>query len=63
MRTITFTVQIQADYSKGSRTKKAVALKLCHDINTILTKYDGVTGGAQIIPAPTNIKGATMPDD
>ena len=49
MKSITFTMQIQADYPKGSRTKKAVALQLCHEINTILTKYDGVTGGAQII--------------
>jgi hypothetical protein len=40
-----------------------VALQLCHEINTILTKYDGVTGGAQIIPAPMNIKGITTPDD
>ena len=63
MKTITFTVQIQADLPQASQTPKAVALKLCHDINTILTKYDGVTGGAQIIPAPRNIKGATMPDD
>ena len=49
MRTITFTVDIQADCPKRSRTPKAVALKLCQDINDILTKYDGVTGGAQII--------------
>ena len=53
MKSITFTVQIQADYPKGSRTQKAVALKLCHDINNILAQYDGVTGGAQIIPAPS----------
>ena len=63
MKSITFTVQIQADYPKGSRTKKAVALQLCHEINTILTKYDGVTGGAQIIPAPRNIRINTTPND
>ncbi len=63
MKSITFTVQMQADHPKGSRTPKAVALKLCHDINEILAKYDGMTGGAQIIPAPRNIRIATTPDD
>ena len=56
MKTITFTLQIQADYPKGSGTKRAVALKLCHNINNILAQYDGAIGGAQIIPAPRNIK-------
>jgi hypothetical protein len=63
MKTITFTVQIQADLPRGSRTEKAVVLKLCHDINAILTTYDGVTGGAQIIPSPRNIKLDTTPED
>lgn len=62
MRTISFTVQIQADLPKRSRSPKAVALKLCDEINNILAKYDGVTGGAQIIPAPRNIKVTTTPD-
>ncbi len=63
MKTIAFTVQIQADYPKGRQTKKAVALKLCDEINEILSIYDGVTGGAQIIPAPRSIKVATTLDD
>jgi hypothetical protein len=62
MKSITFTARIQADLPKGNRTPKAVALKLCQDANNILAKYDGVTGGAQIIPAPRNIKVATTPD-
>jgi hypothetical protein len=63
MRSITFTVQIQADLPKGSRTPKAVALKLCDDINNILAIYDGETGGAQIFPPPRNIKVTTTSDD
>jgi hypothetical protein len=63
MKAITFTVQIQADYPRGSRTQKAVALKLCDDINNILAQSDGVTGGAQIMPPPRNIKVTTTPDD
>ena len=63
MRTITFTVQIQADRPRGSRTRKAVALKLCQDINDILTEYAGVTGAAQIIPAPRKITLTNTPDD
>jgi hypothetical protein len=63
MKSITFTVQIQADLPKRSRSPKAVALKLCQDINNILAKYDGMTGGAQIIPARRNIKVTTTPND
>jgi hypothetical protein len=63
MKSITFTVQIQADYPQGSQTPKAVALKLCQDINEILAKFDAITGGAQIIPAPRNIRVATTPND
>jgi hypothetical protein len=63
MKSITFTARIQADLPKGSQTKKAAALKLCHDINNILAKYDGVTGGAQIIPAPRHIRITATPDD
>ena len=31
-------------------------------INNILAQYDGVTGAAQIIPAPRNIKVTNTPD-
>ena len=62
MKTITFTVQIQADYPRGNRTIEAVALKLCHDINKILAQYDGETGGAQIFPPPRKIKITTTPN-
>ena len=62
MKSITFTVQIQADCPDRAAAKKATAAKLCHDINNILVDYDGVTGGAQILPAPRNIKVTTKPD-
>ena len=62
MKSITFTVQIQADYCKGSQTPRAAALRLCQDINNILAKYDGLTGGAQIIPQLSKIKLTTTPD-
>jgi len=63
MKSITFTVQLQADCPDRSPAKKATAIKLCQDINEILAKYDGMTGGAQIIPAPRNIRVATTPND
>ena len=63
MKSITFTVQIQADYTQDSQTPKAVALKLCDDINTILTTYEDETGGAQIFPPPRKIKVTATPDD
>jgi hypothetical protein len=62
MRSITFTVIIQADYPEDSQSPKAVALKLCDDINSILTSYEDETGGAQIFPPPRNIKITTTPD-
>jgi len=62
MKTITFTVQIQADLPQGGQTKKAAALKLCEEINEILITYAGVTGGAQIMPPPREIKLTTTPD-
>jgi hypothetical protein len=62
MKAITFTVQIQADYPQGLQPPKAVALKLCDDINEILAKYDGMTGGAQIIRPPRKIKLTITPD-
>ena len=63
MRTITFTGQIQADWPDRMSARKATALKLCDEINSILAMYGGWTGGAQIIPAPRNIKVTTMPED
>ena len=63
MKFITFTVQLQADLPQGSQNRNAAALQLCQDINEILAKYDGVTGAAQIIPPPRNIKVTTTPDD
>ncbi len=63
MKTITFTVQVQADYPEGSRTKKAAALQLCDEINEILTTYDGVTGGAQIMPPPRKVTLTTTPEE
>ena len=62
MRTITFTVQIQADYPQDGQTPKAEALKLCDDINTILTGYEDEIGGAQIFPPPRKFKLTTTPD-
>lgn len=63
MKTITFTVTIQADLPTDGRTKKAVALHLCHNINNILSEYDGVMNAARVIPAPTKIKVTNTPDD
>ena len=63
MKSIMFTVQILADFPKRSRSPKAVALKLCDDLNNLLAEYDGVTGGAQILPAPRNIKVTMTPED
>ena len=57
MKSITFTVQIQADFFDHKQIgKKAAAIWLCKDINQILAKYDGSTGGAQIIHEPKEIK-------
>ena len=50
----------KAGYPKGRHTKKAVALKLCDEINTILSHYQGETGGAQIMPRPRKIKLTTF---
>lgn len=63
MKSITFTVQLQADLPQGSQNRNAAALKLCQDINEILAKYDGITGGAQILPAPRNIRITTTQND
>jgi hypothetical protein len=50
MKTITFTVQIQADIHERPGKKEKIATDLCQYINRILTKYDGMLGGAQIMP-------------
>jgi hypothetical protein len=55
-RHLMFPGRIQADFPKRSPTSKAVALKLCLATNNILATYNGVTGEAQIIPTPRNIK-------
>ena len=57
MKLLVFNVQIRAefyDYQQIGRNEAAHLL--CQDINTILTKYDGSTGSAQIIHGPRNIK-------
>ena len=63
MKTIIFTVQIQADINERPGTKKKLATDLCQDINRILVNYEGMLGGAQIMPKPTNIKIASTPED
>ena len=55
MNAITFTVHIQANINEQPDTKEKLATDLCQDINRILTNYDGMLGGAQIMPKPTNI--------
>lgn len=57
MKRLVFNVQIRAEFydRKEIGPKKAVRL-LCRDINTILAKYDGSTGGAQIVHGPRNIR-------
>ena len=57
MKQLAFNVQIQAEFydHKEIGSSKAARL-LCQDINTILAKYDGSTGGAQIVHGPRNIK-------
>ncbi len=57
MKTITFTVKIWAEfYDHEQIGPKEAARLLCRDINQILAKYDGSTGGAQIIHGPKNLK-------
>jgi hypothetical protein len=63
MKSITFTVEIQADCPDRVPARKATAIKLCDDINNILAIHEGETGGAQIFPEPRNIKVTTTPDD
>ncbi len=63
LKIITFTVQIQADINERPGSKEKIATELCEDINRILTKYDGMLGGAQIIPKPNDIKITSTPKD
>jgi hypothetical protein len=59
---ITFTVQIQADVLAPAGRKERLASELCYDMNRILTEYDGVLGGAQILPVPKAIKITSTPE-
>jgi hypothetical protein len=61
MKTITFTVQIQADINERPETKEKIATDLCYDINRTLANYEGLLGGAQIMPKPKNIKITSTP--
>ena len=63
MKSIAFNVQIQADFHDRGMGKKATAMRLCRDINLILMKYDGMTGGAQILQVPKNIKVSKTSND
>ena len=63
MKSIAFNVQIQADFPDRGMRKKATAVRICRDINLILMKYDGMTGGAQILQAPRNIKVSKASND
>ena len=57
MRLLTFTVQVRAEfYDHQQIGRHEAAHLLCQDINTILTKYDGSTGSAQIVHGPRNIR-------
>ena len=56
MKSITFTVQIQADFNERGLSKTARAKELCQQINEILAVYDETTGGAQIMSTPKVIK-------
>ena len=63
MKSIAFNVQIQADFPDRGMRKKATAVRICRDINLILMKYDGMTGGAQLVRAPKNIKVSKTSND
>ena len=63
MKSIPFNVQIQADFPDRGMRKKATAVRICRDINLILMKYDGMTGGAQILQVPKNIKVSKTSND
>ena len=63
MKSIAFNVQIQADFPDRGMRKKATAVRICRDINLILMKYDGMTGGAQILQVPKNVKVSKTSND
>ena len=63
MKSITFTVQIQADFNERGLSKTSKSQQLCDDINEILARYDGVTGGAQIMGTPRQIIVRTLAED
>jgi hypothetical protein len=62
-KTITFTVQIQADINERPGSKEKVATELCYDINRTLANYERLLGGAQMMPKPKNIKITSPPGD
>jgi hypothetical protein len=43
--------------------KERLASELCYDINRILTDYDGMLGGAQLMAEPKTIKITSTPKD
>ena len=63
MKSITFTVQMQADFNERDLGKASRTRQLCRDINEILAKYDGMIGGAQIISRPKPIMVTTTAED
>lgn len=63
MKSITFTVQIQADFNQRGLRKTPKAKELCRQINEILTTYDSMTSGARIMSRPKAIKVMGTPDD
>ena len=63
MKSITFTVEIQADFNEADLKKTSKTRQLCRDINEILAKYDGMIGGAQIISRPKIIKVSNLTED
>jgi hypothetical protein len=57
MKLLVFNVQIRAEfYDHKEISRNKAARLLCQDINTILAKYDGSTGSAQIVHGPRNIR-------
>jgi len=63
MKSITFTVKIQADFNERDLVKTSKTRQLCRDINEILARYDGMTRGAQIISRPKTIMVTTTAED
>ncbi len=63
MKSITFTVKIQADFNERDLGNTSKTRQLCRDINEILARYDAMTGGAQIISRPKTIMVTTTAED